>query len=103
MKLSFCTDSLGYLPYEQMLDKLCELGVSGVEMTVGGWSSAPHLRADELLEDASKRRSLKEALESRGLEIAALNVSGNPLDPGTLGMKHRPIRTRRSGLQNSLA
>ncbi|MFK4440628.1 sugar phosphate isomerase/epimerase [Caballeronia udeis] len=89
MKLSFCTDSLGYLPYEQMLDKLCELGVSGVEMTVGGWSSAPHLRADELLEDASKRRSLKEALESRGLEIAALNVSGNPLDPGTLGMKHK--------------
>ena len=89
MKLSFCTDSLGYLPYEQMLDKLCELGVSGVEMTVGGWSSAPHLRADELLKDAGKRRSFKEALESRGLEIAALNVSGNPLDPGALGMKHK--------------
>ncbi|SOE97357.1 Sugar phosphate isomerase/epimerase [Burkholderia sp. D7] len=89
MKLSFCTDSLGYLPYEQILDRLCELGVSGVEMTVGGWSSAPHLRADELLKDASKRRSFKEALESRGLEIAALNVSGNPLDPGALGMKHK--------------
>ena len=26
MKLSFCTDSLGHLPFEPMLDKLCELG-----------------------------------------------------------------------------
>ncbi|WP_321915965.1 MULTISPECIES: sugar phosphate isomerase/epimerase [Paraburkholderia] len=89
MKLSFCTDSLGYLPFEQMLDKLCEMEVFGVEMTAGGWSSAPHLRADELLADAGKRRALHAALESRGMEIAALNVSGNPLDPGELGKKHK--------------
>ncbi|HHK8314648.1 TPA: sugar phosphate isomerase/epimerase, partial [Serratia marcescens] len=43
MKLSFCTDSLGHLPFEQMLDRLLELGVRGVEMTTGGWSPAPHL------------------------------------------------------------
>ena len=89
MKLSFCTDSLGNLPFEQMLDKLCEMGVFGVEMTAGGWSSAPHLRADELLADAGKRQALRAALESRGMEIAALNVSGNPLDPGPLGAKHK--------------
>ena len=89
MKLSFCTDSLGHLPFEQMLDKLCEMGVFGVEMTAGGWSSAPHLRADELLADAGKRQALRAALESRGMEIAALNVSGNPLDPGPLGAKHK--------------
>ena len=89
MKLSFCTDSLGNLPFEQMLDKLCEMGVFGVEMTAGGWSSAPHLRADELLADAGKRQALRAALESRGMEIAALNVSGNPLDPGQLGAKHK--------------
>lgn len=35
MRLSFCTDSLGYLPFEQMLDRLLELGVHGVEMTTG--------------------------------------------------------------------
>lgn len=29
MKLSFCTDSLGHLPFEQMLDKLLESGVTG--------------------------------------------------------------------------
>jgi sugar phosphate isomerase/epimerase len=89
MKLSFCTDSLGNLPFEQMLDKLCELGVFGVEMTTGGWSSAPHLCTDELLVDAGKRRAVTTALRSRGMEIAALNVSGNPLDPGQLGARHK--------------
>jgi len=84
-----CTDALGNLPFEAMLEKLCELGVFGVEMTGGGWSSAPHVRADELLADAGKRKAMLNALESRGMAIAALNVSGNPLDPGELGAKHR--------------
>ena len=89
MRLSLCTDCLGQLPFERMLDQVAEMGVFGVEMTVGGWSSAPHLRADELLADAGKRRAVLGALESRGMEIAALNVSGNPLDPGELGAKHK--------------
>lgn len=89
MKLSLCTDCLGHLPFERMLDEVAGMGVEGVEMTVGGWSSAPHLRADELLADAGKRRAVLDALESRSLKIAALNVSGNPLDPGELGAKHR--------------
>lgn len=89
MKLSFCTDSLGLLPFEAMLDRLGELGVFGVEMTTGGWSSAPHLDTVALLQDAGKRRRLMAALESRGMKIAALNVSGNPLEPGVLGEKHR--------------
>ncbi|MDF7659171.1 sugar phosphate isomerase/epimerase [Erwiniaceae bacterium L1_54_6] len=89
MRLSFCTDSLGHLPFEAMLDKLLELGVYGVEMTTGGWSPAPHLRTEELLASASKRQQLLQALASRGMTIAALNVSGNPLDVGELGQRHR--------------
>jgi Sugar phosphate isomerases/epimerases len=89
MKLSFCTDSLGHLPFEQMLDKLLELGVYGVEMTTGGWSSAPHLPTEALLGSATQRQNLLKALETRGMSIAALNVSGNPLDPGELGQKHQ--------------
>lgn len=89
MKLSFCTDSLGHLPFEAMLDKLLELGVYGVEMTTGGWSSAPHLPTEALLGSATQRQNLLKALESRGMSIAALNVSGNPLDPGELGQKHQ--------------
>ena len=89
MRLSLCTDCLGHLPFEQMLDEVSQMGVRGVEMTAGGWSQAPHLRADELLADAGKRRAVSAALRSRGMEIAALNVSGNPLDPGELGVRHK--------------
>lgn len=89
MRLSFCTDSLGHLPFEAMLDKLLELNVYGVEMTTGGWSPAPHLDTDALLASAEKRQQLTAALASRGMTIAALNVSGNPLDPGELGQRHK--------------
>jgi sugar phosphate isomerase/epimerase len=89
MKLSICTDCMGGLGFEAMLDAAAELGVEGVEMTGGGWSPAPHLRAAELLASADKRRAFRAAIESRGLAIAALNVSGNPLDPGVLGARHR--------------
>ena len=89
MKLSICTDCLGDLAFEAMLDRVAELGVAGVEMTGGGWSPAPHLRVEELLTDAGKRKAALSAIESRGLEVAALNVSGNPLDPGELGEKHK--------------
>ncbi len=51
--------------------------------------SAPHLRVDELLVDAGKRKAVINAIKSRSLQIAALNVSGNPLDPGELGAKHK--------------
>ncbi|MGO3569629.1 MAG: sugar phosphate isomerase/epimerase family protein [Serratia grimesii] len=102
MKLSFCTDSLGQLPFEAMLDRLGELGVFGVEMTTGGWSSAPHLDTVALLQDAGKRRRLLAALESRGMKIAALNVSGNPLDPGVLGEKHRHDTDNTLALATSL-
>ena len=89
MKLSICTDVMGNLSFTEMLDKCVELGVEGVEMTGGGWSRAPHFRADELLADkALLKRKLKE-IEARGLEIAALNCSANPLDPGEMGKRHR--------------
>jgi len=89
MKLSICTDSMGNLLYEDMLDKVKGLGIDYVEMTVGGWSPAPHIRVDELLESTEKLEAFKKALVARKMEIAALNCSGNPLDPGLLGEAHR--------------
>lgn len=89
MKLSICTDSMGKLSYEDMLDKVKGMGIDYVEMTVGGWSPAPHIRVDELLGSKEKLAAFKKALTDRGMGIAALNCSGNPLDPGPMGKEHR--------------
>jgi sugar phosphate isomerase/epimerase len=81
MKLGFVSDSLGGLPFEAMLDHAARLGVSGVELNTGGWSTAPHLDLTAMLADAGKRRAFQQAFADRGLEIIALNANGNPLHP----------------------
>jgi len=88
VKLSICTDVMGDLPFDQMLDKCVELGVEGVEMTGGGWSPAPHFRAETLLADRAELSRRLGEIEARGLTIAALNCSANPLDPGEMGKRH---------------
>ncbi|MAY33082.1 MAG: sugar phosphate isomerase/epimerase [Pseudomonadota bacterium] len=88
MKLSICTDVMGNLSFTDMLDKCVDLGVEGIEMTGGGWSSAPHFRADELLADKGLLKQKMAEIKARGLEIAALNCSANPLDPGEMGKRH---------------
>lgn len=94
MRLSYVTDSLGHLPFEKMLDVISEMGVDTVEMTTGGWSPAPHLRLDELLESQNKRNEFLTALEKRNIKLCALNCSGNPLDPGELGKEHREVTNK---------
>ncbi|MGG4110606.1 sugar phosphate isomerase/epimerase [Bacillus subtilis] len=91
MKLSYVTDSLGHLPFEDMLDFAAELGIDTLEMTTGGWSPAPHLNLDELLQSSEKRKEFSQALEKRNMTLCALNCSGNPLDPGELGKSHREV------------
>ncbi|MCW8784864.1 MULTISPECIES: sugar phosphate isomerase/epimerase family protein [Bacillus] len=91
MKLSYVTDSLGHRPFEEMLDIISGMGIDTIEMTTGGWSSAPHLNLDELLESSEKRNAFKEALEKRNITLCALNCSGNPLDPGDLGTSHKEV------------
>ncbi|MFA1625648.1 sugar phosphate isomerase/epimerase family protein [Rhizobium mongolense] len=81
MKLGFVSDSLGGLPFETMLDHAARLGVSGVEINTGGWSTAPHFDLQNLKSSASARSAFVNAFESRGLEIIALNANGNPLHP----------------------
>ena len=88
MKLSFCTDSLGHLSYTEMLDYLKAMDVNHVEMTTGGWSSAPHVNMVELLSSSAAREAFMAELDKREMSIAALNVSGNPLDPGEMGKEH---------------
>ena len=42
-----------------------------------------------LLADKGALKAALKEIEARGLEIAALNCSANPLDPGPMGERHR--------------
>lgn len=88
MKLAICTDVYGNLSFTEMLDKVKSLGIDAVEMTAGGWAGCPHVKRQELLDSESARIAFMAELESRGMEIAALNCSGNPLSPGEMGERH---------------
>jgi len=90
MKLGLYTDSVGGKTFEQVLEIAVEAGVEAVELATGGQSSAPHLDLDRLLSDADARRRLLDGLDSRGLELCALNCSAWPLHP-VLGARSRTL------------
>ena len=81
MKLCLLTDSVPEMSFEDALDLAAGLGIESVEIASGGQSSAPHLRLDELLADAGARASFSQAIDSRGLRLAAINCSAWPLHP----------------------
>jgi sugar phosphate isomerase/epimerase len=81
MELGLYTDSLPHHTFEEALDVAARIDTTGIEIATGGQSTAPHLRIDELLVDAARRRSFLRAFEDRGLHIAALNCSAWPMHP----------------------
>lgn len=91
MKIGLVTDILGYMPFEEMLDTCVDLGVEALELGCGNWSKAPHINLDGLLESATKRGQFLDALNKRGISIAALNCSGNQLDPSEEGHLHKAV------------
>lgn len=85
MRIGLVTDSLGYLSFDELLETAAELGVQMLEFACGGWSSAPHVNLDLLLENEKERANFVAKIRDHGLEISALNCSGNPLAPGERG------------------
>ena len=81
MKLGFVSDSLCHLPLTEMLDHAVRLGVCGVEINTGGWSTAPHIDLTALRDSAAARKAFLAEFEARGLDLMALNAIGNPLHP----------------------
>lgn len=89
MKLSICTDVFGKIPFTEMLDKVKAYGIDAVEMTAGGWGGCCFIpSAEELVNDDAKRAAFKAELDNRGIEISALNCSGNPLVDSDMGRAH---------------
>jgi sugar phosphate isomerase/epimerase len=91
MRIGLVTDSLADLPLDTLLATAAGMGIEMLEFGCGNWSSAPHLDLAKLLGDASARADFLAKLRDHGLSISALNCSGNPLHPGTLGARHRAV------------
>jgi sugar phosphate isomerase/epimerase len=91
MRLSLVTDCLGYMSIEEMADTAVSLGYESLEMACGNWSEAPHVDLHGILESAIQREEFVDAIKSRGLEIAALNCSGNQLAPNEEGREHQLV------------
>ena len=82
MKIGMITDSLPDADFDSMLAVAARLEMDMLEFGCGNWSTAPHLKLDPLLESAVARRDFRARLADHGIEISALNCSGNPLHPG---------------------
>ena len=81
MKLAFVSDSLGGYSFQDMLNHALRLGVSGVEVSTCGWTTAPHFDLQDMLARPDARKAYRREFEARGLEIISLNANGNPLHP----------------------
>jgi sugar phosphate isomerase/epimerase len=88
LKIGLLTDALDRLTLEQALGWCAERGLAAVELGVGGYSPAPHASV-ALADDAAGRERLRALLCEHDLDLAALNVSGNPLHPDpAVGDRH---------------
>ena len=81
MKIGLSTDSVGDLSFTDALDWIAAHDIDSVEISTGGFSSAPHCDLNALLEDQDARKSYVGEIENRSLTLTALNCNANPLDP----------------------
>jgi sugar phosphate isomerase/epimerase len=81
MTIALLTDALEHLPLDDALAWCTAQGIEAVELGAGGYSPAPHLDRRALLGDDRAIDAFRGRVADAGLEIAALNASGNPLHP----------------------
>ena len=91
MKLCLNTDGLAHLPFEEMVKTSAKIGIESLEIACGNWSNAPHINLDEMLISAAARQKYMDTIHSNGLEIEALNCSGNALEPNETGKQHQEV------------
>lgn len=96
MKLGVFTVLYQDLPFEQMLDKVAEMGLETIELGTGMYPGDKHCNTSELLEDKQRLRDFKRAIEDRNLSISALSFHGNPLHPQEATAKDSHDRWRRT-------
>jgi sugar phosphate isomerase/epimerase len=85
----------------ETLPRACDLGITWIELSTGGQSSAPFLDVDALLASESGRRALLDSVADHGMSISALNVSAFPLHP-RLGAAHVELTRKTMRLAGEL-
>lgn len=91
MKIGMVTDSLGHMPFDELLATAANLGIEMLEFPCGGWTSAPHVNLAAMLDSETQRANFMAKVRDHGLEISALNCSGNHLAPGERGKRHDKV------------
>ncbi|MBD7967904.1 sugar phosphate isomerase/epimerase family protein [Paenibacillus gallinarum] len=81
MKLGVFAVLFGDRKLEEALDYIASQGLGAIEIGTGGNPGDAHCKPAELLENETKLKEFKKAVESRGLTISALSCHGNPLHP----------------------
>ena len=85
MKIGIFTALFGDRPLEEALDYIAGAGIQAVELGGGAYPGSRHLDdfggAETLINDEGKRKQLLHAIQSRGLELTAISVHGNPIHP----------------------
>ncbi|MGO1543691.1 MAG: sugar phosphate isomerase/epimerase family protein [Gulosibacter sp.] len=81
MRIGILTDSLSELSLDEVLRHATEVGAETVEFGGGSWSPKPHLEVTNLLSSPQERQVFLQQVADAGLEISALNASGNQLHP----------------------
>ncbi len=81
MKLGIFTVLFSEKPFEEMLDYVKEAGVDAIELGTGGYPGNAHCDPGVLLDNPTKLKEFKKAVEDRGLTISSLSCHGNALTP----------------------
>ncbi|MGI6117007.1 MAG: sugar phosphate isomerase/epimerase family protein [Bilifractor sp.] len=91
MQLCLVTDCLGYMSFDEMLDTAEKLGYQSLEIACGGWSQAPHIDLDHMLESSEARKEFMRKIQDHGLRLEILNCTGNPLAPDEGGKEDQAV------------
>ena len=81
MQLSVVNGVFGGMSLEDSLKKLNDLGVSQLELGVGGYPGTVHADAKVLIKDETARKKLMDTFRKYNVGISAISVHGNCVHP----------------------
>ena len=81
MKIGIFTALFSDRSLEEALDIIKAEGIQAVELGAGAYPGNAHCNAADLVDNKAGQKKLMAAITSRGLELSALSVHGNPLHP----------------------